>query len=86
MAITGAITALMTGTAYVTSAEMAKELGPSKAFPVNREHMLRVIRNHRRAAYNAPEEEYEGLTIKPMGIHPDEMSPGSAQGRAGELG
>lgn len=75
LAITGAITALMTGTAYVTSAEMAKELGPFKAFPVNREHMLRVIRNHRRAAYNAPKEEYEGLTIKPMGIHPTKCPP-----------
>ncbi|MBH8603542.1 vitamin B12-dependent ribonucleotide reductase [Thermoactinomyces sp. CICC 10522] len=71
LAITGAITAIMTGTAYATSAEMAKELGPFKAFPINREHMLRVIRNHRRAAYGAPEEEYEGLQIKPMGINPD---------------
>lgn len=67
-AITGAITAIMTATAYATSAEMAKELGAFKAFPINREHMLRVIRNHRRAAYNAPADEYEGLTIKPMGI------------------
>lgn len=75
LAITGAVTALMTGTAYATSAEMAKELGPFKAFPVNREHMLRVIRNHRRAAYNAPKEEYEGLTIQPMGIHPTKCPP-----------
>jgi ribonucleoside-diphosphate reductase alpha chain len=58
----------MTGVAYSTSAEMAKELGTFKAFPQNREHMLRVIRNHRRAAYNAPEEEYENLEVKPMGI------------------
>jgi ribonucleoside-diphosphate reductase alpha chain len=72
LAITGAITAIMTGTAYATSAEMAKELGPFKAFPINREHMLRVIRNHRRAAYRAPESEYEGLQIKPMGINPDD--------------
>lgn len=71
LAITGAITAIMTATAYSTSAEMAKELGPFKAFPINREHMLRVIRNHRRAAYNAPAEEYEGLTITPMGINPE---------------
>ena len=40
----------MTGTAYATSAEMAKELGPFKAYKHNREHMLRVIRNHRRAS------------------------------------
>ncbi|SEN23929.1 vitamin B12-dependent ribonucleotide reductase [Lihuaxuella thermophila] len=75
LAITGAITAIMTGTAYATSAEMAKELGPFKAFPVNRDHMLRVIRNHRRAAYHAPESEYEGLEIKPMGINPDLCPP-----------
>lgn len=75
LAITGAITAIMTGTAYATSAEMAKELGPFKAYPINREHMLRVIRNHRRAAYNAPAEEYEGLTIIPMGIHPTKCPP-----------
>jgi ribonucleoside-diphosphate reductase alpha chain len=75
LAITGAVTAIMTGTAYATSAEMAKELGPFKAYPINREHMLRVIRNHRRAAYNAPEEEYEGLTVKPMGIHPTHCPP-----------
>ncbi|PTX53897.1 ribonucleoside-diphosphate reductase class II [Melghirimyces profundicolus] len=75
LAITGAVTAIMTGTAYAASAEMAKELGPFKAFPVNREHMLRVIRNHRRAAYNVPDEEYEDLTIKPMGIHPTHCPP-----------
>lgn len=74
-AITGALTAILTGKAYVTSAEMARELGPFSGFEKNREHMLRVIRNHRRAAYNAPPEEYEGLTIKPMGINPRYVSP-----------
>lgn len=69
LAITGAITAIMTGTAYATSAEMAKELGPFKAYSINREHMLRVIRNHHRAAYNVSPDEYEGLEIKPMGIN-----------------
>lgn len=75
LAITGAVTAIMTGTAYAVSAEMARELGPFKAFPTNREHMLRVIRNHRRAAYNAKPEEYEGLTITPMGIDPTKCPP-----------
>lgn len=70
LAITGAISALMTGGAYRTSAEMAKELTPFPRFAENRDDMLRVIRNHRRAAYNAPEADYEGLTIKPMGINP----------------
>src|SRR3546814_732993 len=45
-----AITALMTGVSYATSAEMAKELGPFPGYAENREHMLRVVRNHRRAA------------------------------------
>ncbi len=67
-AIGGAITAIMTGTAYATSAEMARELGAFPRFDANREPMLRVMRNHRRAAYDAPEAEYEGLSITPVGI------------------
>ncbi|GIV56891.1 MAG: transcriptional regulator [Candidatus Kapaibacterium sp.] len=70
----GAITALMTGEAYATSAEMARELGPFPRFPANREPMLRVIRNHRRAAYNAPAHEYEGLTVLPMGLDASKCS------------
>ena len=71
LAIAGAISALMTGEAYATSAELAKELGPFERFEANRDVMLRVIRNHRRAAYNAPAEEYESLTIKPLGLQAD---------------
>ena len=59
----GAITALMTGVAYRTSAEMAGELGPFPAYKDNREAMLRVIRNHRRAAYGEPGGDYEDLAI-----------------------
>lgn len=66
-AIGGAITAIMTGTAYATSAEMAKELGAFKRYEDNKQHMLRVMRNHRYAAYNATEN-YEGLEIAPPGI------------------
>jgi ribonucleoside-diphosphate reductase alpha chain len=51
-AIGGALTAIMTGVSYATSAEMAEKLGPFPGYRKNREHMLRVIRNHRRAAYN----------------------------------
>src|ERR1700741_1105075 len=51
-AIGGALTAIMTGISYATSAEMAKELGPFPGYKKNREHMLRVMRNHRRVAYN----------------------------------
>jgi len=50
-AIGGALTAIMTGVSYATSAEMAKQLGPFPGFKKNREAMLRVIRNHRRAAH-----------------------------------
>ena len=51
-AIGGALTAIMTGVSYATSAEMASSLGAFPGYKKNREHMLRVIRNHRRAAYN----------------------------------
>ena len=67
----GALSAIITGQAYMTSAEMAKELGPFPSYYRNREDMLRVIRNHRLAAYNADRSEYEGLTVKPTGINPN---------------
>ncbi|HEX3710338.1 MAG TPA: vitamin B12-dependent ribonucleotide reductase [Pseudolabrys sp.] len=51
-AIGGALTAIMTGVSYATSAEMAEKLGAFPGYKKNREAMLRVIRNHRRAAYN----------------------------------
>ncbi len=65
--ITGAITAIMTGIAYRTSAEMAGQLGAFPRYEANKEHMLRVIRNHRRAVNN--DAGYEGLTINPMAIN-----------------
>ena len=68
--IAAAVTAIMTGEAYAASAEMASVLGPFPAFAENREHMLRVIRNHRRAAYNAHPGEYEGLSVAPVGLDP----------------
>src|SRR3989339_884477 len=69
-AICGAITSIMHMSSYATSAEMAKELGTFTHYNLNKNHMLKVIRNHRRAAYNVPNDEYEGLTIYPMGINP----------------
>lgn len=68
-AITGALTAIMHMKSYETSAEMAGELGAFSGYEKNKEHMLRVMRNHRRAAYNVEPEQYEGLTVKPMGIN-----------------
>jgi ribonucleoside-diphosphate reductase alpha chain len=70
LAWTGALTALLTGEAYATSAEMAADVGTFDYYDLNHEDMLKVIRNHRRAAYNASPSEYEGLTIRPMGINP----------------
>ena len=62
------ITAALTGEAYATSARMAAELGPFARYQANRETMLRVIRNHRRAAHAAPAEEYESLSVRPVPI------------------
>ena len=67
-AIAGALAAIMTGESYAASAEMARELGPFAKYGENREQMLRVIRNHHRAAYNSPNDDYEKLSIKPVGI------------------
>ncbi|WP_439570052.1 vitamin B12-dependent ribonucleotide reductase, partial [Roseovarius mucosus] len=64
-ALCGALTAIMTGVAYATSAEMAGELGAFAGYKRNSKHMLRVIRNHRNAAYGATEG-YEGLAVKPV--------------------
>jgi ribonucleoside-diphosphate reductase alpha chain len=69
-AICGALTSILCGESYAVSAEMAKALGPFRKYAKNKQHMLRVIRNHRRAAYNEPKDSYEGLTIAPQGINP----------------
>ncbi len=66
----GALTALMHAAAYATSAEIAGEQGPFPRYEANREAMLRVVRNHRRAAYQTDPHDYEGLTIKPVSIDP----------------
>ena len=64
-ALCGALTAIMTGVAYATSAEMAGELGAFPAYERNAGHMLRVMRNHRNAAHGASDG-YESLAIKPV--------------------
>ncbi|TMV54169.1 vitamin B12-dependent ribonucleotide reductase, partial [Thioclava sp. BHET1] len=66
-ALCGALTAVMTGTAYATSAEMAGELGTFASFGRNRAHMLRVMRNHRRAAHGETTG-YEGLAVDPVAL------------------
>ncbi|MFN4242665.1 MAG: LAGLIDADG family homing endonuclease [Tepidisphaerales bacterium] len=73
-AICAALTAVLTGEAYATSAEMARELGPFPGYAENQADMLRVIRNHRRAAYGSRHPAlgnagaYEGLDITPVEI------------------
>ncbi len=67
-ALAAGVTALMTGESYATSAEMARALGAFNGFELNRADMLRVMRNHRKAAYGVADEEYEGLEVAPQGI------------------
>ena len=64
-ALCGALTAVMTGVAYATSAEMAGELGAFAGYERNKDHMLRVIRNHRNAAYGESDG-YGGLAVMPV--------------------
>ena len=66
-AIAGAIAALMTGVAYSTSAELAGELGPFPEYAANKEAMLRVVRNHRRAA-RGETKGYENLATAPVAL------------------
>jgi len=70
-AICGALTSMMGGISYATSAEMASVKGPFPRYENNKDNMLRVMRNHRRASYNVPDDDYEGLTVKPRGIDPN---------------
>ena len=66
-ALCGALTAIMTGAAYATSAEMAGELGAFPGYAANAEAMLRVIRNHRHAAQGHLTD-YEGLSVPPVAL------------------
>jgi len=76
-AVSAALTAVLTGESYATSAEMARHLGAFEGYKSNAHHMLRVVRNHRRAAYHVEPSEYEGLTVIPPGLDqaycPDEL-------------
>ncbi|MFT2215038.1 vitamin B12-dependent ribonucleotide reductase [Rhizobium giardinii] len=70
-AIAGALTAIMTGVSYATSAEISAKLGPFPGFKPNRDNMLRVMRNHRRAAFGETQG-YEKLSVEPVAlIHGD---------------
>jgi ribonucleoside-diphosphate reductase alpha chain len=64
-AYAGAIAALMTGVSYAMSAQIASERGAFAGYMANRDSMLRVIRNHRRAAYGETVG-YEKLSVTPV--------------------
>jgi ribonucleoside-diphosphate reductase alpha chain len=64
-AVCAALSAILTGVAYATSAEMAGELGPFPGYEANRDDMLRVIRNHRLAAHGN-EAGYDRLSVPPV--------------------
>ena len=68
-AIAGGITSILTGYSYATSAEIAAAVGPFPRFEENRDSMLRVIRNHRMAAYDG--DDYDNISTTVMGIDAD---------------
>ncbi len=74
-AIAASLAAIICGEAYATSAEMASELGPFAGYERNAEHMLRVVRNHLRAAHGAPPEQYENLSILPRPLDASAAPP-----------
>ncbi len=76
-----AITSLMTGVAYATSAEMADELGTFPGYLKNADHMLRVMRNHRTAAYGQ-EKGYEKVKLSPVPLKADECPQADIVGAA----
>ncbi|MEM7121844.1 MAG: vitamin B12-dependent ribonucleotide reductase [Pseudomonadota bacterium] len=71
-AICGAISALMTGVSYATSAEMARELGAFPRYRENADDMLRVMRNHRQAARGG-QDNYEALSVTPVALDHDSL-------------
>ncbi|HRK31063.1 MAG TPA: LAGLIDADG family homing endonuclease [Tepidisphaeraceae bacterium] len=89
-AICGALTAILTGESYAASAQMSKELGAFPGFAENKTDMLRVMRNHRRAAYDVGSNraaaahmtgklgDYEKLDIHPVGINANQFSAADA--------
>ncbi len=66
-ALAAAITSITTGCCYAASAEMASILGPFERYEENKNQMLRVIKNHRCAAYDL--DQYRGLTVKPKALN-----------------
>ena len=93
-AICGCLTSILTGRSYAMSARLAEALGPFPGYAANREHMLRVMRNHRRAAHGVPRDAaagashelgaYETLDIAPVPIDADKLD--AADGPEAHIG
>lgn len=77
-AYAAALTAILTGHAYATSARLAKDLGPFDNYEANATNMLRVIRNHRRAA-KACTAGYEDLSVMPQPLDLTHCPPSLAR-------
>ena len=75
-AVCASLSAIMTGVCYATSAEMAAELGPFPRYQENREAMLRVVRNHRRAA-NGERTGFELMTTPPVPLDHKALTGGA---------
>jgi ribonucleoside-diphosphate reductase alpha chain len=74
-AIAGALTSILTGYSYAASAEMASVVGPFPLYHENSDSMLRVMRNHRTAAYGGDQSEYDSIGHTVVGIDQDVCPP-----------
>jgi len=74
-AIAGALTSMLTGYSYAASAEMASVVGPFPSYHDNSDSMLRVMRNHQKAAYGADQSEYDSVGHTVVGIDKDVCPP-----------
>ena len=73
--IAGALTSILTGYSYTASSEMASVVGPFPLYSENADSMLRVMRNHRKAAYDADQSEYDSVGHTVVGIDQDVCPP-----------
>ncbi len=86
--VSGILTSILTGRSYAMSAAMAGEHGAFAGFEDNSEEMLRVIRNHRRAAEgeDRASDAWESLDIRPISLDHDCARSGNINiANSGEL-
>ena len=68
--VAAALAGILTGQAYTVSALMAEKIGAFPKYEINKEPMLKVIRNHARAA-GALDTDFEGLSYRPVCVNHD---------------